>query len=338
MKIGVMGAGAIGCYVGGCLAADGADVVFVGRDRIKREVAFSGLVLTDLDGARSKAVPKEKLAFTTDAASMRDRDVVFCCVKTAQTAEAAHLLRGVLRSSAIVVSMQNGLHNAEVLRQGLATQTVLGGIVGFNVVSKGAGAFRRGTSGPLVIEASTDLRVTKVAAALVASGFEVEVREDIRALQWSKLVMNLNNAVSAITDRPTQDLLFVDEYRKVLAAIIAEAVDVLKTAKVPTARLGALPVELFPMMLKLPTPILRVVARTQVKIDPEARSSMCEDLAKGRATEVDYLNGEIVRLAESVGARAPLNRRIVEIVHEIERRGTGTPKLGAQALWQELHR
>lgn len=94
--------------------------------------------------------------------------------------------------------------------------------------------------------------------------------------------------------------------------------------------------QLVPHALRLPTALVRIVARAQLEIDPEARSSMWEDLTANRATEVDWLNGEVVRLAESCGAQAPLNRRIVELVHEAERRGAGSPKLSAEELWSRL--
>ena len=333
-----MGAGAIGCYVGGCLAAGGADVVFVGRERAKKELETSGLVLSALDGGSGRVVPKDRIAFATEASALAGCDIVLCCVKSAQSAETASALARVLAKGTLVVSMQNGVRNADVLRAGLPEQIVLGGIVGFNVVSKGGGTFRRATSGPLVIERPrvSDARLDVLVAALAAAGFEIELVADIRPLQWSKLIMNLNNAVGALSDRPTPDLLFLEGYRRILRAIMTEAIAVLRAAKEPTARLGPLPIGLFPILLRLPTPVLRVVASAQVKIDPEARSSMWEDLTRGRPTEVDHLNGEIVRLAESCGAKAPLNARMVEIIHDAEKRAAGSPKLDADALWSAL--
>jgi 2-dehydropantoate 2-reductase len=285
-------------------------------------------------------VPKDSIVVSTDATALASCDVVLCCVKSAQTAEAATQLAPVLSPGALVVSMQNGIRNAEVLREGLRNHTVLGGIVGFNVVAKGEGVYRQATTGPLVIErAPQPGRVTDLAAVLSHAGVEIEVVKDIRPIQWSKLIMNLNNAVSALSDRPTKDLLFGgDGYRPILAATMAEAIAVLRLAKIPLARLGPLPATLFPLMLRLPTPLLRVVASAQLKIDPEARSSMWEDLSRGRPTEVDYLNGEIVRVATACGARAPLNARMVEIVHEAEKRGAGSPKLSADELWASLTR
>ncbi len=335
LKVGVIGAGAIGCHVGGALAATGADVVLVGRDRLKTEIESFGITLEDLDGT-VRRVDKERIAFETSASALADRDTILCCVKSAQTAEVGERLAHIAAPGTVVVSMQNGVRNADVLRTHLAEQIVLGGIVGFNVVPKGVGVFRRATTGPLVIEASDDARVATLARLLAASGYEVELTHDIRAHQWSKLIMNLNNAIGALTDAPTKDLIFVADLRRILAAIIRESLGVLKKAGIRPAKLGRIPVHFFPFMLAMPTALLRVVAGAQVKIDPEARSSMWEDLSKGRLTEVDYLNGEIVRLAESCGAEAPLNRRVVEIVHEVEKEGRGSPKLSADALWRRL--
>src|SRR5580700_270445 len=167
-RVGIMGAGAIGGYVGSQLAAHGVDVVFVGRG--------------------------------TDPSVLADCAVALCCVKSTQTAAAASRLASVLPPGAVTVSLQNGMRNADVLRAGLEGRRVLAGIVGFNVVAREDGLYRRTTSGPLVIEASPDPRVQQLAAALGTSGFETRITPDIQSLQWAKLLMNLNNAVSALSD------------------------------------------------------------------------------------------------------------------------------------------
>lgn len=340
-KIGILGAGAIGCYVGGRLAARGDDVVFVGRERTKSELETSGLTCVDV---ASRNVPTLSVApgavrFETDAEALAERDVVLVCVKSAQTADAAASLARVLvpDRGTIVISFQNGVRNADVLREGLRGHRVLGGVVAFNVVPKGSGTFRRTTEGPLVIERSSDARVAELARSLDAAGFGVELAADIRAIQWAKLVVNLNNAVSALCDVPTATLVFDPSYRRILAALVREALDVLRRAGIRTGRIGPIPVRFFPSLLALPTPLLRGVARVQSRIDRDARSSMWEDLTRRRATEVDFLNGEIVALAEKHGTSAPKNRRIVELVHAAERAAKGPPGLSADALWAALH-
>ncbi|MGZ5968502.1 MAG: 2-dehydropantoate 2-reductase [Polyangiales bacterium] len=327
--IGVMGAGAIGCWVGGKLLAAGQDVIFVGRERIKSELETHGLVLGDLAGPEVR-IAKEQLRVETSPRALGGCDVILCSVKSGQTAEVA----AEMPAGAMVVSLQNGLRAAETLRASLGDRA-LAAVVGFNVIGKGDGEFRRTTTGPLVIEAHP--RVEGVVRALRSVGVESELAEDIRAVQWAKLVMNLNNAVSALSGAPTPALLFVPGYRRVLRALMAEAISVMRAAGIRPARLGPIPVTLFPHVLALPTPILRAVASAQLKIDPEARSSMYEDLSRRRLTEVDDLNGEIVRLAEKTGVPAPLHRRVVELVHEVERKGEGSPNLSPEALSRALH-
>ncbi len=331
MRVGVIGAGAIGCFVGGRLHAGGADVVLVGRENGKRDVDEHGLTLVGIDGARGAL---RRVPFETDAAALADREVVLCAVKSAATAETAERLDAVLRKDAIVVSLQNGLRAAEALRA--CARETLASVVGFNVVSKGDGVFRQATSGKLVIESSPDPRIAELVAALVAAGFEASAMRDIRRMQWAKLLVNLNNAVSALSGAPTKEIVLSAGYRRVLGAILREALGVLEAARIRPANLTGLPVSLFPYALALPTPIVRVVARAQLRIDPEARSSMWEDLVRGKKTEVDDLNGEIVRLAESHGLDAPLNRRVVALVRDAERAGKGSPQLSAAVLAARL--
>jgi len=334
-----MGAGAIGCFVGGKLLAhaEGVHVAFVGRDRLKAELEQDGLKLQELDG-RSVRVRADRITFHTDPDALADRDVVLVCVKSGQTAEAAVMLAGVLAPGTLVVSLQNGLRNADLLRSGMPAEVVLAGIVGFNVVHRDDGTFRQATSGPLVIENHADPRLHTLARGLTAAHFDLELPDEIEPLQWTKLILNLNNAVSALTGAPTRELVFDKGYRRILAAVMEEAIGVLHHAGIRPGRLGTpVAVDMFPRVLRLPTPVLRVVARRLIKIDPEARSSMWEDLSRGRATEVEELNGEIVRLAEACGTDAPLNRRMVELVHEAEEQGPGSPRLSADALWTGLH-
>jgi 2-dehydropantoate 2-reductase len=340
MKVGVMGAGAIGCFVGGKLAGGRAEhappsVVLVGRERITREIDDHGLVIQDMDLPELR-IPKGRMTTATEPSVLADCDVVLFCVKSGATASTAEAVAPLLKKDAIVISLQNGVRNADEIRARVK-QRVFAGIVNFNVLSKGSGVFRRATTGPIVIEDGQHAHVDALSRALHHTGVEVERVVRMRELQWSKLLFNLNNAVSALSNQPTKRIVLSPGYRRVLSAVILEGLEVLEAAKIEPARLGAFPVRWLVRALRLPTPLFRIVARAQLRIDPEARSSMWEDLTSGRPTEVDWLNGEIVRLAAEHHASAPLNGRIVEIVHEAERAGRGSPKLDAEALWRAIH-
>jgi len=331
-----MGAGSIGCFVGGkLLAAGSADVVFIGRDRLRQEIAAHGLSIKDFDEA-PVVLPAERVSYETDVGKLAECDAVLCCVKSAQTEDVAKQLADVLTPSAVVISLQNGIRNAPTLREHLGERTVIAGIVGFNVVSRGEGLFHRAMSGSLMLEAPKGSAARAVVDALAGSALEVEERDDLIPDQWTKLLVNLNNAVSALSGAPTKEMLLSKEYRRIIAALVGEALRVLRAAKIKPAKLRGVPVQLMPKVMRLPTPLVRIVTAAQMKVDPEARSSMWEDLTRGRLTEVDFLNGEIVSLAERTSVDAPVNRRIVALVHAAEEQGSGSPGLDASTLRAEL--
>ncbi len=332
LRVGVLGAGAVGCYVGGKLVgARGVEVVFIGRPRLQAEVREFGLTLTDLAGEEVR-VPVSEIVFETSPEALSGCDVVLCCVKSGHTAEVAESVRSILAPGALVASLQNGVSNARVLREHLGEQTVLAGIVAFNVVPHGRGRFEQTTKGGLLLQASERAQLQGLVTACKQSGVGVSVHSDIERHQWSKLLVNLNNAVSALSDVPTQQMVLSERYRRVIASLMEEGLRVLKGAGVSPAPLRGLPLELLPRLLRMPTPVVRVVARAQLGANPEARSSMWEDLNRGRKTEVEFLNGEIVRVARKHGTQAPLNQRMVELVQQAEGAGKGSPKLAAEVL------
>ena len=202
----------------------------------------------------------------------------------------------------------------------------------YNVVSRGGGLFHKATSGPITLEAIDGATPLRLVRAMTRAGLEVETRANLGPDQWTKLVVNLNNSVSALSGAPTATILLTPGYRRVLAALAEEALGVLKRARVQPAPLRGLPIEAMPTILRLPTGLVRLVVGAQLKVDPEARSSMWEDLSKGRQTEVDYLNGEVVALGKEVGQPTPLNERVVALVHAAEQAKQGPGRLGPEEL------
>jgi len=335
LHIGIMGAGAIGGYVGGRLAAKGAiEVTLIGRKALADAIARHGVTLREF--GHNDHVDAAMVRVEEDAHALSSCDVVFCCVKSGATAEVAKILANVLEPTTVVVSLQNGLRNPELLRKALPGNPVLPAVVSFNVIMREGAVFHRTTSGPLVIETRPEGQDRRWVDALRASGMEVEEARPIAPELWTKLLLNLNNAVSALSGAPTRDMILSRQYRRVIARLLDEALDVLDAAGVHPAKFRGVPLRIMSFIMKLPTPIVRVIIRAQLRVDPEARTSMWTDLERGRVTEVDFLNGEIVRLADEHGVAAPINRRIVELVHEAERAGAGSPRMSAETLLRSL--
>jgi len=328
MRIGVFGAGSIGCYLGGRLIAAGHDVVLVGR--MGAEVAAHGLTLTDYQGYR-QTLPPARVRYLETADSFGDREAVLVTVKSMATDEAGARLAPLLAPGAVVVSLQNGVGNPARLRAALPGRPVLAGMVPFNVVRQPEGHFHNGTSGPLELERASGAEAP-LAAALADAGFQVVLHEDLRAVQWSKLLVNLNNALNALAGVPLREQLADRAYRLAMASVVREALACLRAAGIRPVRIGRLIPKLAPTVLSLPNWLFFRAAAAMVKIDPTARSSMWEDLDRRRPTEIDYLNGEIVRLGERHRVPTPVNRKIVELVRAAEQARQGSPNLSARAL------
>lgn len=312
--IAVFGAGAIGCWVGGRLAGGGADVTLIGRARVMSELA-DGVRTTDLDGREVTA----RVRTATEARAAAGAAVVLVTVKSAQTAEAGGALAQVLPDDAVVISLQNGVRNADILRASLPGRRVLAAMVPFNVIRRGPGEYHRASGGVLRID--DDPAAGPLRAACKAAALALEPRTDMAAVQWAKLVMNLNNAINALSGLPLATELGQRPFRRVLAAAQREALDALAAAHLPVAKLTPIPPRWMPRLLDVPDRVFSVLGRRVVAIDPEARSSMWDDLEAKRPTEIDYLQGEVVELAARGGRTAPINGALARLVRAAEAGG-----------------
>jgi 2-dehydropantoate 2-reductase len=305
----VMGAGTIGCFIGGRLQAAGAQVRFVARPRIAAQLHSHGLHLTDI--AHPPAQLKAADVRVQDAPSA-PAALVLLCVKSGATAEAARQLAAALPTGTPVLSLQNGVANAEVGAQAAKSLTWLPGMVAFNVAEQTPGHFHRGTAGVLAAQAHEAL--IPWLPWFQKAGLSLQLHADLRPVQWAKLLLNLNNPVNALSGLPLREQLLNRDYRRVLATLQTEALDALRAAGITPARLTSLPPQRLPGVLRLPTWLFKHVAAKLLRIDDKARSSMADDLRLGRPTEIDALCGAVVRLAQSKGGMAPCNARMVSLL------------------------
>lgn len=318
----MLGAGSVGCFVGGAWAAAGLDVSFIGRERVANEVASNGMTLTDLDGWKAR-LPAEAVKFSTKPAALAKADIVLVCVKSNDTDAAARQIATHAKRKPLVISLQNGVSNIDVLKARLPKLEVVAGVVPFNVVAKGGGRWHKGVAGTLIVG---DAGSTRALGERIVSGpAQMRLSGEMKAVAWGKLLINLNNAVNALSGRTLLDQLKERDYRRVVAASIMEALDILKAAGIEPAQLGPIPPRLLPHAIGAPDLIFRKLLLPVQKIDASARSSMQDDLDAGRPTEVDYLNGEVVKLARSLGREAVVNSKIVDLIHARE--------MGVEHLW-----
>ncbi|UWU93058.1 2-dehydropantoate 2-reductase [Bradyrhizobium sp. CB1015] len=323
----VAGAGAIGCFVGGMLAGAGRRVALLVRPRVKTEIERFGLLLTDFDGSETK-LGAGQLALSEDPSILHSAGIVLVTVKSADTAAVAGLIAQHAPEDAVIVSFQNGIGNVAVLRERLGGRSVLAGMVPFNVIAMGDGRFHRSTSGDIHVGEDPD----NTAAALSVSGLTVRASRDITGVQWGKLIINLNNALSALSDMPLAAQLANRDWRRLFADQMAEGLAALKAAGIVPVSSTPIPMSWSPALLRLPDAIFSAILGRTMKIDPEARSSMWQDLKQGRKTEIDYLQGAVIALAEQNHVAVPLMRRIVALIKEAEAAGNGPPRLTPQQI------
>ncbi|HXS48974.1 MAG TPA: 2-dehydropantoate 2-reductase [Sphingomicrobium sp.] len=326
-KIAILGAGSVGCFVGGAWQAAGLPITFIGRQKIARDVDEHGLTLSDYSGWRVELAPGD-VDYRCGPEALDEAEIIALTVKSGDTARAAAEIAKHAKPGALVISLQNGVSNVDILEQGLGGRfEVARGMVPYNVAYLGKGRFHKGVAGELYADRREGTR--SIAEAAAGGPAALKLSDDMLGLAWGKLLINLNNAVNALSGKTLKDELRHRDYRRVFAAAMREGLELLKRAQIEPATVGPISPQVLPRIVDSPDWLFNSVFLKRWKIDAKARSSMADDLAAGRRTEVDYLNGELVTLAERLQRDAPVNRAIVELVHKAE---AGAPPLAPTAL------
>jgi 2-dehydropantoate 2-reductase len=201
-------------------------------------------------------------------------------------------------------------------------------MVPFNVITLGSGRFHRATSGDIVLEQDA----AGTAGQLSVPGLKMRASTDIVGVQWGKLLFNLNNALNALADLPLRQQLAQRPWRRLFADQMAEGLAAIKAEGIRPVSSTPIPPSWTPALLRLPDPMFGILLGRAMKIDPEARSSMWEDLQRGRRTEIDYLQGVITGIADRHGLQVPLSRRIVALIRGAEAACKGSPGLTPEQI------
>jgi 2-dehydropantoate 2-reductase len=293
MKIAVMGAGAVGCYYGGMLARAGHDVVLIGRPQHFEAVECEGLRLET-----QTFDERIRVSASTEGRAEQSPQLVLFCVKSTDTESGAAAIRPHLASDALVLSLQNGVENADRLRA-LLPQEVAAAVVYIGTEMVGPGHVRHHGRGELVIEPSK--ASDDVARALIAAGVPTDISDNVRGALWAKLILNCAyNALSAITQLPYGRLVKGEGITAVMRDLVDECVAVAKADDVT-----------------IPGDVDAAVRKIAETV-PGQYSSTAQDLARGKRSEIDHLNGLILRRGEALGVATPANRLLHAIVKLIE--------------------
>lgn len=340
MKVGILGSGAIGGFIGGLLKADSSSnvqVLFFSQSRFINSCSQHEMTISSSILRKDFKINKENLSITQDLKELITCDVILICLKsqlteTIGTDLAKVLQANPLQKSLLLISFQNGIRNPSILRAVLKETSpfieILAGMVAFNVVwDIEANVFQQTTSGGLFIEKSKTNIEKEISTALKKTGLSVVVSGNLPNILYGKLLVNLMNPINALSGLTMGETLSNREYRLIWSACMDEGLFIYRSAGINPAGVLRLPVSMkvVSFILKQPNFIYNIIQKSQ-KITGKGYFSMAQDIRNGQKTEIDFINGEIVTLARSLGLSAPLNQKIVELIKQVELLPVGTFK------------
>jgi 2-dehydropantoate 2-reductase len=304
-RIVVLGAGAIGSYFGGRLARAGQNVTLIGRQSHVDVINRNGLLFQSGDAEERIAV-----AATTDISAVRDAELILFCVKNLDTEDAAAKMAPYLAPDAVIVSLQNGVDNAERIRRHCNNEVVSALIyIGANIPAPGR--VRHTGGGNIIIGQigqSNGNLLARVAALFTNAGVAVTIADSIETDLWIKLVMNCAyNAICALCGAPYGRMVASPEIVAVMRDVVAEV------AQVARAKGVSLPGDIADTAIKFADAM------------PQTMSSTAQDIAKGRRTEIDHLNGYVARQGEALGIPTPVNRTLTALTKLLEQTRSAIP-------------
>jgi 2-dehydropantoate 2-reductase len=304
MKVCILGAGALGCSIGGALAEAGSDVWLINRSKAHVD-AINAQGLRVRDGQAERLVP---VRAATDGRGIGPADLLVVLVKSFDTASAIRAAAPMIGTDTVVMSLQNGLGHEEILADAVGHSRVMAGKTYVGGVMLGPGHIISGTRGKQTLIGELDGRVSARAEAIAAefrrAGLATEVSANIVGTMWDKLLVNVSTGALAGITRLTYGPLYeVPEIEATAIAAVAEAMTVARAKGIE-------------LSIREPHDAW-VMASAGLPRD--FKTSMLQSLEKGSKTEIDFINGAVVREGERLGIPTPVNRALVACIKGIER-------------------
>lgn len=301
MNIAIVGPGAVGILFGTLLIRSGEKVRFLDHNKQRVEAVLkNGISLESKDKVYSN-----KVEITDEPSDLRDADLFLICVKSYDTKKAVKSIKPALKDDGLALTLQNGIGNIEIISEILGQDRVIGGVTsqGANVI--GPGQVRHAGFGETAIgkiDGKTPTYLRGIREIFNKAGLKTRISKDIRSLLWSKLIINVGiNALTAATHLRNGQLLDYEGTRRILRQAVSEAVKVAKRKRIKLVYDDA-------------------IEKTEAVCEATAQniSSMLQDALRKKKTEIDFINGAIVRQGQSLGIPTPVNSLLLDLVKSIE--------------------
>jgi 2-dehydropantoate 2-reductase len=302
MKVGIVGAGAMGSLFGGRLSQAGHEVLLydINREHVEA-IQRQGLIIEDLASGQQEVCHP---GATTKADDLENSQLLIIFVKSAATEAVARQFSGITGKQVIAVSMQNGLGNEGILKRHFGPERTAAGVTSQGATFLAVGKIRHAGQGPthLCMSDRSNEKLKRFVDALNQAGMETGLEENIDDLIWSKLIINVGiNALTALTGLPNGRLLDFPDCKTLMADLVAEAVSVAEKKGVHLTYSDPLQM------------VYRVAEKTGGN-----RSSMLQDFDRKRQSEIDFINGAIVREGGALGLEVPVNRAVTQLVRVLD--------------------
>ncbi len=319
-RIAIVGAGAIGSLFGGMLARHGQDVTLIGNQAHVAAIQQKGLTVEGAAGAFTVAVnAAEQLDFAPD--------MVFVAVKSQDVERTCQQIKPHIGDIPVIM-MQNGVVSSEIAASIFGEKNIISCVLLLNVKFEAPGVVTYVHENSIVVGQAfgkNDEATIQQVQALLNMLARTEVSDNILGVQWAKLFVNaMSNTLDGMTGMPMGEYIQYRGLRRIGVLILKEAMQLVNAAGIQLESLPGIPLKEFQLMVSLPTPIaawvLGVALRRQGSSD--IVTSTLQSLRKGKPTEIDYLNGEFVKLGKQIGYPTPYNAEVVALIHEVERTGS----------------
>ncbi len=315
MKIAIIGAGAIGSVVAAYLTKAGQDVILVGREDQVKAINKTGL--------KVKGVRGEEIIHLKVSSELQDEcDLTIFTTKTQDLTAAYRQNQKFLTLSPVILSSQNGVQADRILKQWFPSEKILSSIVMFGATYTKPGEVVFNFEGDWIVGtpfASNNGQLHDV-VNILKTAFSVTPSENIMGMKWLKLFVNFNNCIPAAIGKSMQEAFADLDFCRLSISLLKEGVDIVNKAGIALVSLPSFPSERIVGLTSMPIDqAAGIINKTLTNLSKEPLyGSILQSIMRGRDSEIDYINGEVVRLAKGKEWQAPLNERMVSLIHQVE--------------------
>ncbi|MCK5581783.1 MAG: 2-dehydropantoate 2-reductase [Candidatus Omnitrophica bacterium] len=317
MKIAIVGGGAIGSLVAANLVKSGQDVLLVGRPDHVEVIRRNGLLVRSAEGEQ---VVEINVATKLD----QKHDLVIFAVKT-QDLEEAYQDNCQYLEDCLVMTIQNGVQADNMLRTHFTSENMISSIVMFGATYVNPGEVIFNFPGDWVVGKpySANDQKLKDVVEILNKAFSVTVVDNIMGMKWLKLFVNFNNCIPALIGKSMQETFADLDFCKLSVMLLKEGVGFVQKAEVSLVSLPNFPAERILGLASMPTEKgAGIIHDTLTRLSEEPLyGSILQSIKRGKPSEIDFINGEVTYIAQSMRESAPLNRRVVDLVHQVEQEG-----------------